>query len=118
MKEFIFKTGQGSRTCNEKNIIKIMSNSNYCKIYFDDSTTLVIARVLKWFEGVVTPGLFVRVNHSVLINVNYISTVNLKEKKITSNFKNETFVISKRRLSIIRESSFMQIGNAIAGVCG
>jgi DNA-binding LytR/AlgR family response regulator len=115
MKEFVFKTGQGSRTCNEKNIIKIISNSNYCKIYFDDSTTLVIAKVLKWFETVVTPDLFIRINHSVLININYISMINLKEKTVTSNYKNEIFTISKRRINIVKESKFLQVGNGTQG---
>lgn len=113
MKEFTFKTGQGSRTCNEKNIIKIISNSNYCKIYFDDSTTLVIAKVLKWFETMVTPGLFVRINHSVIININYIGMVNLKEKTVTSNFNNETFTISKRRISVIRENLLLKAGHQL-----
>jgi two-component system LytT family response regulator len=118
MKEFIFKTGQGSRNCNEKDIIKIISNSNYCKIYFDDSTTLVTAKVLKWFETELTPGLFIRINHSVLININYINAVNLKEKTLTSNFDNETFIISKRRLSAIKASIFMQAGNVILTMPG
>ncbi len=111
MKEFVFKTGQGSRTCNEKEIIKVISNSNYCKIYFVDGSTLVIAKVLKWFETEVTQGLFIRINHSVLININYIGLVNLKEKTITSNFNNETFTISKRRISLIKESCLAHADN-------
>lgn len=113
MKDFVFKTGQGSRNCNEKNIIKIISNSNYCKIYFDDSSTLVTAKVLKWFETELTPGLFLRINHSVLININYINTVNLKEKTITSNFDNTTFTISKRRISCIKENPLLKAGHQL-----
>ena len=111
MKEFVFKTGQGSRNCNEREIIKVISNSNYCKIYFVDGSTLVIAKVLKWFETMVTPDLFIRINHSVLININYIGLVNLKEKTITSNFNNETFTISKRRISLIKDSCLAHADN-------
>lgn len=114
MKNFVFKTGQGSRSCNENDIIKIMSLSNYSKIYFTDNTTLVIAKVLKRFETMATPGIFLRINHSVLININYISSVNLKEKTVTSNYQNETFTISKRKLSSVKEKLFIKHNMALS----
>ena len=109
MKDFIFKTGQGSRSCNEKDIIKITSNSNYCKVHFTDNTTLVIAKVLKWFETEATPGIFLRINHSMLININYISSINLKEKTVKSDHTNETFTISKRRLSLVKDNPYINM---------
>ncbi|MBL0358634.1 MAG: LytTR family transcriptional regulator [Chitinophagaceae bacterium] len=104
MREFSFKTSKGLLTCNERNIIKITSISNYSKIFFDDNTTLVIARVLKWFEAIVTPGQFIRVNQSVLINTDYIKIIDLKNKLVVSDHNNETFRISKSRMINLKDN--------------
>jgi DNA-binding LytR/AlgR family response regulator len=103
MKEFSFRTSRGQLICNEKNIIKVISLSSYSKIFFDDNTTLVIAKVLKCVESMVTPGQFIRINQSVLINIDHIKLIDLKNKLVTTGYNDETFRISKSRMITLKE---------------
>jgi|GEM_PF-2783318 len=104
MKEFIFKTSKGPLVCNESNIIKVTSISNYSKLFFDDGSTLVIAKVLKWFETIVTPGQFIRINQSVLLNMDHVKSIDLKNKQVISGFNDEIFRISKSRMVMMKDN--------------
>ncbi len=102
MREFIFKASKGQLNCTEKNIIKVISLSNYSKIFFDNNTTLVIAKALKSVESMVTPGQFIRINQSVLVNISNIKTIDLKNKLVVTNQNGEILKISKRRVPLLR----------------
>ncbi len=74
-------TCKGIEMVDTENIVRIQSISNYCKIYFNDGSTLVLAKVLKWFEDQLTnPELqeenhnnqFVRIHRTHLINMQYV----------------------------------------------
>lgn len=74
-------TCKGIEMVDTENIVRIQSISNYCKIYFNDGSTLVLAKVLKWFEDQLTnPEMqdenyciqFVRIHRTHLINMHYV----------------------------------------------
>ena len=53
-------------------IVRIQSISNYSKIFFSDGKTLVVAKILGWFEQQLQTRDFVRVHRTHLINTDFI----------------------------------------------
>lgn len=53
-------------------IIRIESSSNYSKIHFKDGKVLLVTKLLKDFEEILTPYRFYRIHNSHLINLSYI----------------------------------------------
>lgn len=65
-------TAEGIEFIPIKNIIHIESRSNYSKIYLTDNKSLIVTKILKDFEEMLTPYNFYRVHNSHVINLNYI----------------------------------------------
>lgn len=55
-----------------KNILRIESSTSYSRIFFKDGKSVVVTKLLKDFEELLTPYHFFRVHNSHLINLNYI----------------------------------------------
>ena len=55
-----------------RSIVHIESSSNYSKVYLISGKSLLVTRLLKDFEDMLTPYHFYRVHNSHLINLNYI----------------------------------------------
>ncbi|MBS1607148.1 MAG: response regulator transcription factor [Bacteroidetes bacterium] len=53
-------------------IVRIESNSNYCRLHLVDGKSLVITRLLKDFESLLLPYDFFRIHHSHLVNLKYV----------------------------------------------
>ena len=47
---FLLPTNKGGQLVCTQNILRIQASSNYCKLFFTDGTSVVVAKVLKWFE--------------------------------------------------------------------
>ncbi len=65
-------TRDGMEFVKIKNIVRIESNSNYSKLYFQDGHMMLVTRLLKDFEEMLLPYHFYRVHNSHLINMSYI----------------------------------------------
>jgi two-component system LytT family response regulator len=66
-------TNEGLEFIIIKNIIRIESSTNYSRLYLINKQSLLVTRLLKDFEELLTPYRFFRVHNSHLINLNYIS---------------------------------------------
>lgn len=71
-------TSDGIITINMDEIIRVQAISNYSKLYFagdgkSGRKTLVVAKVLRWFEENLVSENFVRVHRTHLVNRKYIS---------------------------------------------
>jgi two-component system LytT family response regulator len=53
-------------------IVRIESSSYYSKVYFTNGQSLLVTRLLKDFEEILTPFHFFRVHNSHLVNLRYI----------------------------------------------
>ena len=53
-------------------IIRIQSISNYSKLFFSNGKTLVVAKVLKWFEESLSINQFIRLHRTHLVNKKFI----------------------------------------------
>jgi two-component system, LytTR family, response regulator len=105
----LLPTCKGIAVINTHEIVRIEAMSNYSKLYFTNKKTLVVAKVLRWFEErLVTPlpaagwpdEAFLRIHRKHLINKNFINQyVNGKGGKIELD-TGEWFDVSKRKKSI------------------
>ncbi len=83
-------------------ILRIEAVSNYSKLYFEDGKTLVVSKVLQWFEEKLVNDYFIRVHRSHLINTVYISEYNKKGKQTIILKDNSFFQVARRKQSIVR----------------
>ncbi len=65
-------TQEGLDFIRIKDIVHIESSANYSRIYFLDGKAILVTRLLKDFEDMLTPYRFYRVHNSHLINLQYI----------------------------------------------
>lgn len=65
-------TNEGVDFFEINQIIRIESSSNYSKIYFKDGKAILVTKLLKDFEEILTPYRFYRIHNSHLINLSYI----------------------------------------------
>lgn len=65
-------TGDGLEFLPIKNILRLESSSNYSKIFLTDGRNMVVTRLLKDFESLLTPYQFYRIHHSHVVNLKYI----------------------------------------------
>jgi len=70
---FFLPTSKGIELIDVNTIIRVQSVSNYSKLYFSDGKTLVVAKVLKWFEESLPCKQFIRVHRTHLVNKQFIS---------------------------------------------
>lgn len=85
----------GGNSFQPDNVIRLEAKSNYTKIYFNNSYSLTVARVLKEFESLLVPLGFIRTHRSHLVNKQHVLQVCQKGTAIIgSNF---TVEISKRK---------------------
>jgi two-component system, LytTR family, response regulator len=83
-------------------ILRIEAISNYSKLYFTDGKTLVVSKVLQWFEENLVTQQFVRVHRSHLINTNYISEYNKNGNQTIILQDNSFFQVARRKQTLVR----------------
>jgi two-component system LytT family response regulator len=66
-------TNEGLEFVLIRNIVRIESSSNYCRVFLADRQTLFVTRLLKDFEELLAPYRFFRVHNSHLVNLQYIN---------------------------------------------
>jgi two-component system, LytTR family, response regulator len=69
-------TSDGVITISRDEIIRVQAISNYSKLFFSRKSgrkTLVVAKVLRWFEENLGTEHFVRVHRTHIVNKNFIS---------------------------------------------
>ncbi|MCX6316616.1 MAG: LytTR family DNA-binding domain-containing protein [Bacteroidetes bacterium] len=88
---------KGLETIEITTIVRIKAISNYSKLYFENGKSLVVAKVLRWFEAALTGRQFIRIHRGHLINLQFIDHCLLKcgAKVILRN--GECIDIAKRK---------------------
>jgi two-component system LytT family response regulator len=81
-------------------IIRIQAASNYSRIYFEDGSNMVVAKLLRWFQHSLPDQMFVRVHKSHLVNKHFIKDIaGISKKTIVLN-NGESIVMSRRKRGI------------------
>ena len=90
-------TNRGIETIIVNDIIRIQSISNYSKLYFKNGKTLVVAKVLRWFEEQLHQYHFVRIHRTHLINMNYMQSYNNNDGGKLLLHNGESIKVAKRK---------------------
>ena len=80
-----------------KDIVRIQSISNYSKLYFNNGKTLVVAKVLRWFEEQLHSYQFVRIHRTHLINMNYMQSYTNNDGGQLLLHNGESIKVAKRK---------------------
>lgn len=90
-------------------IIRVEGDGNYSKIVLLDGTSILITKILKEFEDILTPYHFYRVHNSHLININHIKRYIKADGGQIEMSNNDLIEISRRKrhefLEILMERS-------------
>jgi two-component system LytT family response regulator len=95
MKSILIPTNKGTISVPEQNIIRIEASSNYCKIFFSNDKPLVVAKVLHWFQDVLTEESFCRIHRAHLVNRMYV--IEIVESSMLKLSNGDLLQISRRR---------------------
>lgn len=65
-------TAEGVYLVDKANIVRVEAMSNYSTFYLNDHKKIVVSKTLKEYENVLTDFFFLRINRSVIVNLDYI----------------------------------------------
>jgi two-component system LytT family response regulator len=65
-------TAEGVYLVDKANIVRVEAMSNYSTFYLNDHKKIVVSKTLKEYENVLTDSFFLRINRSVIVNLDYI----------------------------------------------
>jgi two-component system, LytTR family, response regulator len=68
----LLRTSKGLSFLDSNCIIRVEAVSNYSRIYFNNGKTMVVAKLLRWFEAQLSTQQFIRVHRTHLVNKNFI----------------------------------------------
>lgn len=77
-----FNTRTGFILIDPKKIVYCEADGNYSKLYLDSGKTESITRQMGQLEDVLNHNTFIRINRSVIINKNYISSFDRTTRKV------------------------------------
>ena len=98
---FFLPTSKGIELIDVDSVVRIQSISNYSKIYFDNGKTLVVAKVLKWFEENLSVTLFIRVHRTHIVNKRYIHRYMNGEGSKVTLVNGEQIDVSRRKKTFV-----------------
>ena len=105
METIIIPTNKGLQFCSTNNILRIQGMGNYCRIYFaDNSYPLTIAKLLHWFEDRLPGGVFWLTHKTHLINSRHVKQLPTSQKHFLILNTGETLAVSRRRMSLFRDT--------------
>ena len=87
----------GAHKLRYEKIIRIQSIDNYSKIFFDNNTSLVVSKVLRWFEDCLPADRFTRVHRSHLLNNTHICKIEDVANDLLILSNGEHIRISRRK---------------------
>src|SRR5215831_8444558 len=92
----LLPTNKGIEIIDCLSVIRVEAISNYCKLFFTNGKTLVVAKVLAWFDEKLSNKGFVRIHRSHIVNMQFILRLQ-EEKKAEVILKNYYSIPVSRR---------------------
>jgi two-component system, LytTR family, response regulator len=99
----LLSTNTGMQVIDINAIIRIQSISNYSKLFFSNGKTLVVAKVLKWFEESLSVNQFIRVHRTHLLNKNFIYQYSNKRGGKVKLANGDWIDVSRRKKTFVRQ---------------
>ena len=94
-------TSKGIMIIPAQQIIRIQSISNYSKLFFSNGKTLVVAKVLSWFEGQASLLSFVRIHRTHFVNMRYIQSYRGGKSGLLYLHNGEIFSVARRKKTVL-----------------
>ncbi len=94
----VLPTCKGIELIDVNNIVRIEASSNYSRLYFLNGKTLVVAKLLRWFEDRLPAAQFIRAHRAHLLNRNFIRHINGKGNKAIL-YNGDHIGVSRRKRS-------------------
>lgn len=105
----LLPTSTGIQVITISNIVRIEALSNYSKLFFANAyastsgrNTLVVAKVLKWFDEMLADKGFVRIHRSHLVNLGCINSYTNNRHKIILQNEEQINIARRKRSSITK----------------
>ena len=97
-KKIVLRTMTQLHFIDIEDICYCQSQSNYTNVYLKNGETLLISKVLKYFEEILDGTSFIRIHRSYFVNKDYIKRVDHKPDGSFATLKNDTVLpISNRK---------------------
>jgi len=85
-----------------EDVIRLESDINYTRFYFEDGSKLMVTKTLKEFDKMLCDHSFIRIHQSHLVNTNYIKEYTKQDGKLV--LKNgDRISVSSRKKSILMD---------------
>ena len=104
----VLPTCTGIKIIDTYTIIRIEAISNYSKFFFNNGKTLVVAKVLRWFEECLGTDQFIRLHRTHIVNKKLISQYSFNGGGTVELMNGERIAVSRRR-----KSQFLQSWNCV-----
>jgi two-component system LytT family response regulator len=78
--------------------------SNYSKLFFSNGKTLVVAKILAWFENLLESRGFVRLHRSHLVNRAFIKSICHRKTQVAVLLNNEEVSVAKRKKQAVKRA--------------
>jgi two-component system LytT family response regulator len=86
-----------------KDIVRIQSFSNYSKLFFLSGQTLIVSKVLAWFDEILHTRHFFRVHRTHLINLLYLKEYVAGDTALAALSNNDEIPVARRKKRELRE---------------
>ena len=92
---------------NTRDIVRIQSLSNYSKIFFTSGKSILVCKVLAYFDALLTDLHFVRIHRTHLVNLLFIKQYEPGRMPRIGLNNNEVLPVSRRKKKIVRHEMKM-----------
>jgi two-component system LytT family response regulator len=99
---FLLNTCKGTEVVDSTQLVRIEAISNYSKLFFRDGRTLVVAKVLAYFEEQLHTHGFTRLHRSHIINMKYIQHYQQERNGVVTLTNTHKIAVSKRKKTAFR----------------
>jgi len=103
-KNLTLGTCKGPEMVDSSVLVRVEAISNYSKLYFSNGKSLVVAKLLSYFEEQLSSVHFVRLHRSHLVNIRYIRSYDYKQRDGVILANDEFFTVAKRKRSEFRKA--------------
>lgn len=100
LRKVVFKTQEKIYSIDTSDIIRFESEGSYTTVYLTEGKKIIVSKIIKEFEEMLTSDGFIRVHQSHLINRNHIFCFEKQDNVITMK-DNSTVPVSTRKKEMV-----------------
>ena len=106
----LLTTNRGLEIIDINSILRVEAISNYSKLFFADGRSLVVAKLLSWFEKKLAGNHFIRLHRGDLVNIRYIRAFdNIGDGEVIL-LNNDRLAVSRRRRPELKKAIYLYYG--------